>query len=77
MNIDIPTPIKTALSLAALAATVIGGYEGWKEYELQALNIEILQCQVSQLRNAHLKKQKINWDCHKIALRYAGMLPPD
>jgi hypothetical protein len=77
INLDIPTAIKTAIALVTLGGMAKGGYEGWKEYELQALNIQILQCQVAELRNAHMKKQKIGWDCHKIALRYAGMLPPD
>ena len=74
MNLDLRTAAATAASIITLGGIGVSGYEAYREYELQALNIRILQCQVAELRNAHMKNIKVGWDCHKIALEYAGMV---
>ena len=74
MTLDLKTAAATAASIITLGGIGASGYEAYREYELQALNIRILQCQVSELRNAHMKNMKVGWECHKIALEYAGMV---
>ena len=63
------------IGLPTLLGMIYATYSGYRAYELRGVNMLVLECQVQELRYWHGEGVEIDFECWRIVLEHAGLLP--